>query len=125
MSGSGNSRPVARGDVGDGAALANNEANPLQICPIDGQISEPPVILPVQPPLQKYFGFPESKIRAMIRHPVPHEGRIAIVTDVGMGSVDAAARRAELIAGRALAREWSGSRKTSGASCGRQSRVVP
>jgi hypothetical protein len=27
----------------------------------------------------------------MIRHPVPHEGRIAIVTDAGRDAVDAAA----------------------------------
>jgi hypothetical protein len=75
--------------------------------------------------LQKYFCFTESQIKTMIRHPVPHEGRIAIVTDVGMGCGGrGSAGRAELIAGRALARERSGSRKTSGAASGRQNRVV-
>ena len=57
--------------------------------------------------------------------PVPPErGALAIVTNVGRDAVDAAARRAELVAGQVFACERSGSCKTSGASCGRQSRVV-
>jgi hypothetical protein len=49
---------------------------------------------------------------------------LAIVTNVGRDAVDAAARRAELVAGQVFACERSGSRKTSGAGCGSQSRVV-
>jgi hypothetical protein len=74
---------------------------------------------------QKYRLPPDPNQSYMFCHPVPHEGRIAIVTDVGMGCGGrGSAGRAELIAGRVLAREWSGSRKTSGAASGRQNRVV-
>ena len=52
--------------------------------------------------------------------PVP-QGALAIVTNVGRDAVDAAARRAELVAGQVFACERSRSRKTSGVSCGRQS----
>ena|SRR5713226_6488220 len=41
---------------------------------------------PVQSPLQKYFASPVGQIISTnSRHPTPQEGRIAIVTDVGMG----------------------------------------
>jgi len=40
---------------------------------------------------------------------------LAIVTNVGRDAVDAAARRANVIAGQAFACERSGARKTSGA----------
>jgi len=40
----------------------------------------------VQPPLQKYSASPFGRNRFIdFRHPVPQEGRIAIVTDVGAG----------------------------------------
>jgi hypothetical protein len=57
-------------------------------------------------------------------HIPPARGALAIVTNVGRDAVDAAARRASVIAGQVSARERSGSRKTSGAGCGRQNRVV-
>jgi hypothetical protein len=53
----------------------------------DGQISH----WAVQPCLQKYFCFSEIQIRLYDSHPVPLEGRIAIVTDAGREAVDAAA----------------------------------
>jgi hypothetical protein len=59
-----------------------------------------------------------------LRHPVPIRGALAIVTNVGRDAVDAAARRASVIAGQVFACERSGSRKTSGAASGRQNRVV-
>jgi hypothetical protein len=41
---------------------------------------------PVESPLQKYFASPVGQIISTnSRHPVPQEGRIAIVTDVGHG----------------------------------------
>jgi hypothetical protein len=47
----------------------------------DGQISD----LAVQPHLQKYFASPVGQIISTnSRHPTPPEGRIAIVTDVGV-----------------------------------------
>src|SRR5216684_3148730 len=47
---------------------------------------------PVQSPLQKYFASPVGQIISTnSRHPVPQEGRIAIVTDAGWDAVDAAA----------------------------------
>src|SRR5258705_3603549 len=58
------------------------------------------------------------------RRPVPHEGRIAIVTDAERDAVDAAALGAPDVAGRDEPRERSRARKTNGASGGRQSRVV-
>ena len=43
-------------------------------------------MLPVQSLLQKIFRFRDSpKSQAFFAHPVPQEGRFAIVTDVGCG----------------------------------------
>jgi hypothetical protein len=51
-----------------------------------GQFSD----FPVQPPLQKYFLFSSDPNHILIRRrPVPHEGRLAIVTDAGRDAVDA------------------------------------
>jgi hypothetical protein len=48
----------------------------------DGQITD----LPVQPPSKKYFCFSETQISAIsVAIPASLEGRIAIVTDVGLG----------------------------------------
>jgi hypothetical protein len=47
--------------------------------------------LPVQTLLQKDFCFLLTQINPELRGPVPTEGRIAIVTDVGWDAVDAAA----------------------------------
>jgi hypothetical protein len=47
------------------------------------------LFLPVQLPLKKYFCFSEMQIRPLLRHPVPKEGRFAIVTNAGRGAVDA------------------------------------
>src|SRR5258708_19355482 len=58
------------------------------------------------------------------RRLVPHEGRIAIVTDAERDAVDAAALGAPDVAGRDEPRERSIARKTNGASRGRQSRVA-
>ena len=55
----------------------------------DGQISDPPVILPVQPHLQKYFCFSEMKIKLYDSPSRPTEGRHAIVTAAGRDAVDA------------------------------------
>ena len=69
------------------------------------------------------IAFRKSEI--VVRSACPARKRgVAIVTNVGRDAVDAAARRAELVAGQVFACERSGSRKTSGAGCGRQSRVV-
>jgi hypothetical protein len=47
---------------------------------------------PVQPPLQKYSPFTrDPNHRLILRRPVPHEGRLAIVTDAGRDAVDAEA----------------------------------
>jgi hypothetical protein len=72
----------------------------------------------VASPGAKYFSLRKSE------HPVPIRGALAIVTNVGRDAVDAAARRASVIAGQVFACERSGSRKTSGAASGRQNRVV-
>jgi hypothetical protein len=64
-----------------GTTLSSN-SNPDQ--PV-GQISGAGD-LPVQPHIQKYF---RSRLTHSPRRPVPHEGRIAIVTDVGRDAVDA------------------------------------
>jgi hypothetical protein len=48
----------------------------------------------------------DPKSKAKYAHPIPHEGRIAIVTDAGWDAVDAAALL------------------TNSAGCGRRSRVV-
>jgi hypothetical protein len=51
----------------------------------DGQITHGPFLPLVQSLLQKYSDFPKPQISLYPCHPVPLEGRIAIVTDVGMG----------------------------------------
>src|SRR5216684_1168755 len=56
---------------------------------------------PVESPLQKYFASPVGQIiSTSSRHPVPQEGRIAIVTDAGWDAVDAAASGVKRDAGR-------------------------
>jgi hypothetical protein len=56
----------------------------------DGQISEPPVILFVQPLLQKYFCFPEQANQCIfLAIPSHSEGRLAIVTNAGRDAMDA------------------------------------
>jgi hypothetical protein len=51
-------------------------------------VSEPATRL--SSPLSKNISvFPKSKSGYMISHPVPHEGRIAVVTDAGWDAVDA------------------------------------
>jgi hypothetical protein len=59
----------------------------------------------------------------MIRHPVPHEGRIAIVTDVGRDAVDAAALGAlsDRRAGFPVSDQGAQDERRF---CGRQNRVV-
>jgi hypothetical protein len=65
---------------------------------------------PSSPPSQKYFPFPVGQITATSsRHPIPNEGRIAIVTDAGLDAVDAAASGAHGVAGR-FPRERKGRR---------------
>jgi hypothetical protein len=55
----------------------------------------------VESPLQKYFASPVGQIISTnSRHPVPQEGRIAIVTDAGWDAVDAAASGVKRDAGR-------------------------
>jgi hypothetical protein len=55
----------------------------------------------VQPPLQKYFASPVGQIISTnSRHPVPLQGRIAIVRDAGWDAVDAAASGVKRDAGR-------------------------
>ena len=45
---------------------------------------------PVQPPPQKYSPFTaDPNHRLILTRPVPHEGRLAIVTDAGRDAVDA------------------------------------
>ena len=52
------------------------------------------------------------------------EGRIAIVTNAGGDAVDAAASARKCVH-RAVSREWIAARRTNGAGCVRQNRVVP
>jgi hypothetical protein len=55
----------------------------------------------VESHLQKYFASPVGQIISTnSRHPTPHKGRIAIVTDAGWDAVDAAASGAQRDAGR-------------------------
>jgi hypothetical protein len=58
------------------------------ICP-SGKSVGPVGDLPVQPPLQKYFCFPEPQIRTNDLPSRPTEGRHAIVTAAGRDAVDA------------------------------------
>jgi hypothetical protein len=56
---------------------------------------------PVESRLQKYFASPVGQIISTTsRHPVPQQGRIAIVTDAGWDAVDAAASGVKRDAGR-------------------------
>jgi hypothetical protein len=55
----------------------------------DGQISDRPVSLRVQPLLQKYSDFPKTKISLYPQPSRSTEGRLAIVTDAGRDAVDA------------------------------------
>ena len=43
------------------------------------------LICPVQSYSEKFFASPQTQIKSIFRHPVPKEGRFAIVTDVGCG----------------------------------------
>jgi hypothetical protein len=54
-----------------------------------GQISELVNELAVQPPLQKYFCFPEPQIKSISITSRPTEGRIMIVAYAGRDAVDA------------------------------------
>jgi hypothetical protein len=55
-------------------------------------LEAPSTDLPVQPPFQKYFRFRRTQINSRsLAVSIPHEGRIAIVTDAGWDAVDAAA----------------------------------
>jgi hypothetical protein len=55
----------------------------------------------VESRLQKYFASPVGQIISTTsRHPVPQQGRIAIVTDAGWDAVDAAASGVKRDAGR-------------------------
>ena len=55
----------------------------------------------VESHLQKYFASPVGQIISIhSRHPVPLQGRIAIVTDAGWDAVDAAASGVKRDAGR-------------------------
>jgi hypothetical protein len=45
---------------------------------------------PLSSPFDKNISvFPKGKLRYMICHPIPKEGRFAIVTNAGWGAVDA------------------------------------
>jgi hypothetical protein len=50
-----------------------------------------PLICPVQPHFQKYFGSRPTQIKSISLTSHPTKGRIAIVTDAGWDAVDAAA----------------------------------
>jgi hypothetical protein len=95
----------------------------------------PPVIcpggrrcnFPVESPLQKYFASPVGQIISTnSRHPVPLQGRIAIVTDAGWDAVDAAASGVKRDAGRVRLRirERSNGALTNDVASVRRSRVV-
>ena len=60
------------------------------------------LICPVQPSWQKYFRFLRTQISSLSRHPVPKEGRFAVVTNEGWDAVDAAVPSREMSAGQAL-----------------------
>ena len=77
-------------------------------------------LIGISSPWPKNICFRKSEIVVSSAHPAPTRGALAIVTNVGRDAVDAAARRAELVAGQVFACERSGSRKTSGAGCGRK-----
>jgi hypothetical protein len=62
---------------------------------------QPLVFLAVQPHLQKYFCFSETKSPLCSRHPVPQEGRWPSSRTLGRDAVDAAAPARTVIAGRA------------------------
>jgi hypothetical protein len=87
-----------------------------QILP-DGQISDRLCFCLVQPHQKKYFCFSEIKSVIHNRHPVPHEGRIAIVTDVGTGCGGRGSVGRHEIAGRVdETRERSNGARTKDAS---------
>jgi hypothetical protein len=54
-----------------------------------GQINPAPNSLPVQPPLQKYFGSLPGRNIFKTAPSRPKEGRFAIVTDAGRDAMDA------------------------------------
>jgi hypothetical protein len=73
----------------------------LSTCTTTGSGDLPVGHFCVQPPLQKYFASPVGQIISTnSRHPVPQQGRIAIVTDAGWDAVDAAASGVKRDAGR-------------------------
>jgi hypothetical protein len=83
------------------------------------------LIWAVQLGFTKNSGFRLTQITFKTPPSYPSEGRIAIVTDVGMDAVDAAASSRVGIAGRVYARERSTGAWTNGAEtpllkCGRQ-----
>jgi hypothetical protein len=55
----------------------------------DGQITSCFPKWPVQPLLQKYFGFGPRQISSLIRAVPPQQRGVAIVTNVGRDAVDA------------------------------------
>jgi hypothetical protein len=66
-----------------GASLRVRQTDPTGKSPGDCQN-------PLSSPFDKNISvFPKSKSRYMICHPVPKEGRFAIVTNAGWGAVDA------------------------------------
>jgi hypothetical protein len=82
---------------------------------------------PVESLLQKYFASPVGQIISTnSRHPVPLQGRIAIVTDAGWDAVDAAASGVKRDAGRVRLRirERSNGALTNDVASVRRSRVV-
>ena len=89
------------GDYGPSRFACNGEVGPrCATKQLDGQISKNP-----SSPFRENIPLnPSGKSALRLAHPVPREGRIAIVTDVG--TVDAAASDASVIAGL-LVRERS------------------
>jgi hypothetical protein len=81
---------------------------------------------PVYPPSQKYSHFPFYPTHLHIHcRLVPHEGRLAIVTDAGRDAVDAGSSGARTLSqGRPQACERSSGARTNDVARGRRSRVV-
>jgi hypothetical protein len=96
---------------------SRNDDGKTQLILPDGQISVSLRFRPVQPHQKKYFCFSEIESVVHNRHPVPHEGRIAIVTDVGTGCGGRGSVGRHEIAGRVdETRERSNGARTKDAS---------
>ena len=84
-----------------------------------------PLIPPVESRFKKHFrSGPDPNHHYIRRRPASHEGRFAIVTDVGCGMRWTRRRRARVVMAGRVSRERSPGGRTTDACRGRRSRVV-